>query len=153
MANRELNKVEEIIRPVVEAMGYELWGCDLSSSGRQKTLRVYLESPAGISLDDCTRASKQIGAILDVEDPILGRYVLEISSPGIERPLFTVKQYQKYLGELVYVRLFVPHEDRRNYTGYIKAIDDEYLTLDVDGKVVKLLFSDFEKARLVMPSR
>ena len=100
--------LEAIIEPAVTAFGYELLGCESVSAGKgQRLLRVYVDSARGVTIDECAKISRQISAVLDVEDPIKGRYYLEVSSPGIERPLFTVAQCQRYLGQTVSVRLKV----------------------------------------------
>jgi ribosome maturation factor RimP len=92
------DKIEVLIQPVIEDMGYELVGIEYVASGKHSILRVYIDSEQGIGLSDCETVSRQLSSIFDVEDPITMPYNLEVSSPGIERPLFHIKHYQRFLG-------------------------------------------------------
>lgn len=147
MMREDLNK---IIAPAVAAVGYELLGTEfVSGEGRGGTLRIYIDSPNGITVDDCGVVSKQVSAILDVEDPIGGKYTLEVSSPGLFRPLFTAEQAEQFIGERIKVKLV--HADgagRRNYAGMLTDVLDDTLHLEVDGEVVELSWCDVEKASL-----
>ena len=94
-------QLDELIRPAVVALGYELWACEYIPQGKYSLLRIYIDSEQGITLDDCEKVSGQISAILDVEDPIHGQYTLEVSSPGLDRPLYTAEHYQRYIGQMI----------------------------------------------------
>jgi ribosome maturation factor RimP len=150
---RILQKITEIlndlIAPAVTALGFEFVGIDLYRQGRHSLLRVYIDKEGGVTLTDCERASRQISAILDVEDPIQGRYDLEVSSPGLDRPLFTVAQYRKFVGKPVKIRLRTPLDGRRNFSGVIEAVNDETVTLIGEGETWVLPFIEIEKARLM----
>lgn len=124
-------QLQEMLAPVVTAMGYEFWGLEFFTHARQTLLRVFIDSPNGINVDDCALVSRQLSAVLDVEDPITIEYTLEVSSPGMDRPLFTLAQFARYVGEQVKVRLRTPFEGRRNFAGRLQGIEgDEVVVTD-----------------------
>lgn len=141
----------ERLATLIGSMGYELVGCELFSQGRRMAFRVYIDSPNGVTSDGCSQVSRQIGALLDVVDPIQGRYILEVSSPGIDRPLFEIAHYQKYIGSRVKIRLYSPINQRRQYKGVLQRVEGEaiYLLDDTSEQEVKLPFSTIEKANLI----
>jgi ribosome maturation factor RimP len=143
-------KIEKLIAPTIEALGFELVGCELVASGKgSSTLRVYADGPDGINIDQCAEISRQIGVILDVENPIHGNYSLEVSSPGLERPLFKLEHYRRFIGKTAKVRLRMPQNDRRNFKGEITKVNDTdvILTLE-DGTVATLPFTNIDKGHL-----
>lgn len=143
-------KLQTTIGSAVQALGYELWGFELGMGGKRLLIRVYVDAATGVTIDDCALASRQINAMLEVELPELGDYVLEVSSPGIDRPLFSLNQYQKYIGETVQLRTGQMYEGRRNFTGILAAIvAPETIVLEVDGQNYNLAFADIEKAKLL----
>jgi len=142
-------KLREIVGAAVETLGYEFVGCEYHRQGRRGLLRVYIDSEHGIMLKDCEQASRQISAVLDVEDPIEGGYDLEVSSPGDDRPLFTLAHFHRFVGRLVRIRLSVPQNGRRNYKGVLEVVSDEAITVTGDGETWILPFNDIEKANLV----
>jgi ribosome maturation factor RimP len=137
------------LAPLMQNMGYELLGCEYHSQGRHSVLRVYIENETGITVADCSRVSEQLSAVLDVEDPIRGHYSLEVSSPGIDRPLFELAHYQKQIGQCLKVRTCKPIQNQRNFTGVLLRIESDniYLLVDKEEKIVP--FSDIEKANVV----
>lgn len=139
----------EMLTPAVEALGFELLGVEYLSAGKHSTLRVYIDSPAGITVDDCADVSRQVSAVLDVEDPIRTEYNLEVSSPGVERPLFKPHHYQAVVGQEISVRTNLPIEGRRKFKGLLDSADDQQITMIVDGKPVPLMIDNIEKANLV----
>ena len=142
--------LSSLIAGTVEPMGYELVGVELSGrGGGSKTLRVYIDKEEGISLDDCVAVSHQLSGMLDVEDPIKDRYELEVSSPGLDRPLFEPAHYVRFSGERAHVRLVRAMDGRRNFEGVIKGVADDCVILDVEGQEVRLAFEDIGSARLV----
>ncbi len=142
-------KLTEIISAPVAALGYELVGIKFIR-GRQSVLRVYIDGADGITVDDCAAASHQISAVLDIEDPITVSYNLEVSSPGLDRPLFTAEQYTKYIGEGVILVLHMATGNRRKWQGIIKAVDGEIITIiTTDEKEEMFALSNIEKANLV----
>lgn len=145
-----LNDTEltELLQGALAVYSYELWGYELNSFEGNRRLQVYIETPQGVTLDDCERASRQIGAVLDVEDVMKGKYLLEVSSPGLTRALFTVEQYKRYRGQPVKIKT-VGGEGRRTYRGELAEVTDEAVSLIVEGKTIVLPFEDIEKANLV----
>lgn len=146
MANGKLNK---LVQPLVEELGYEFVGLEYSGAPKNAVLRIYIDQEGGIDLDDCSRVSREVAALLDVEDPIRGRYNLEISSPGLDRPLFTPEQFSRFAGEKVTINLFAPEDGRRKFSGRILGAGGETIRLDVEGTEVSLEFTNVAKARLV----
>src|SRR5699024_5159739 len=106
-------------------MGFELWGLELQAQGKNSRLVIYIDSPDGITVDHCADVSRQISGILDVEDPISGQYQLEVSSPGMERPLFTLEQFRQYAGSIVTLRLRAPYDGRRKFKGLLAGVEDD----------------------------
>lgn len=121
----KLNKLEALIQPVTDALECELWGVQLLSQGAHSTLRVYIEKADGVSLTDCETVSREVSAVLDVEDPISGKYALEISSPGLDRPLFTLRQYTQNIGQQVSLRLRTPFEGQRKFQGVLSGTETD----------------------------
>jgi ribosome maturation factor RimP len=145
------DKLTEVVASAIEPLGYELVGVEYVSQGRHSVLRVYLDQPGGITLDDCERASRQLSAVLDVNDPIKGHYTLEVSSPGLDRPLFTASQFAQFIGHQVRVRLRVPVDGHRKLKAVIRKVqDDEIVLAEVEGGAEwQILLDNIEKANLV----
>ncbi|MBS9436184.1 ribosome maturation factor RimP [Photorhabdus noenieputensis] len=141
-------KLTAMISAPVEALGFELVGLEFIRA-RVSTLRIYIDSENGITVDDCADVSHQVSAVLDVEDPISVLYNLEISSPGLERPLFTAEHYQRFIGEEVSLVLRIAMQNRRKWLGTIKTVDGEMITVTVDGKDEVFALSNIQKANLV----
>lgn len=133
----------------VRALGFELVDVELMGGRQHQTLRVYIDSPQGVTVDDCADVSRQLSAILDVEDPFPGSYTLEVSSPGLDRPLVTPADFRRYQGALVKVRLLHALEGRRNFTGRLLEATAEDVVVDVDGARFSLPLRAIERARLV----
>jgi ribosome maturation factor RimP len=142
-------KLEELLRPGVEALGYELWGLDYQSHGRHTMLRVYIDSDKGIGVDDCAKASHQISGVMDVEDPISGEYNLEVSSPGMDRPLYTLAQFKEYIDSDVSIRLRTSFEGRRKFLGRLMGVEDGDVVLMVEEHDYLLPFDQIDKANVV----
>ena len=143
-------QLAELVRRTVEALGYEHWGLELLSRPRAgHLLRVYIDSADGIGLADCEKVSHQLSGVLDVEDPIRGEYVLEVSSPGMDRPLFEKEQFERFKGQLARVKLSVALEGRSNFKGTISGVEGDRIVMLVDGEPVRLPFSQIAAARLV----
>lgn len=141
-------KLTEMITAPVEALGYELVGIEFVR-GRTSTLRIYIDSEDGINVDDCADVSHQVSAVLDVEDPITVAYNLEVSSPGLDRPMFTAEHYVRFTGEEVALVLRMAVQNRRKWQGIIKAVDGEMITVTVEGKDEVFALSNIQKANLV----
>ncbi len=142
------NEIEDLIMPSIAAMGYELWGCEYLSQGKHSLLRIYIDKDDGIGVEDCERVSHQVSALLDVEDPIQGNYSLEVSSPGIPRPLFRHEQYLRYMGQNVQIKLYKPVSGKRKFVGSIVAVDENSVKLNMGHEQQDFLFSNIVKANL-----
>ncbi|HEJ1129920.1 ribosome maturation factor RimP [Pseudomonas aeruginosa] len=145
----KLEQLQALLAPVVEALGYECWGVEFISQGRHSVLRVYIGRPEGILIDDCEAVSRQVSGILDVEDPISGEYTLEVSSPGMDRPLFTLEQFAKHAGEQVKIRLRSPYEGRRNYQGILRGVEEQDVVVLVDDHEYLLPIDSIDKANII----
>ncbi len=145
------DKVLSILNPSVHDLGYELLGVEYVPSGKHSILRLYIDSEAGIGVNDCEVVSRQVSAIMDVEDPISGQYNLEVSSPGIERPLFCIAHYMRFLGHEVRVKTYRPIDGRRKYTGTIGSVSEKSNSLELVTELdsVTLDIDLIEKANLV----
>ena len=137
-----------MISAPVEALGYELVGIEFLR-GRQSTLRIYIDSENGITVEDCADVSHHVSAVLDVEDPISVAYSLEVSSPGLDRPLFTAAQFTQFIGEEVSLVLRIAMQNRRKWQGIIKTVDGEMITVTVEEKDEVFALSNIQKANLV----
>ncbi|SFB91879.1 ribosome maturation factor RimP [Pseudoalteromonas denitrificans] len=141
-----------MLEPAVEAIGFELLGLEFVRAGQHSTLRVYIENiqnAEGITVDNCADVSRQISAILDVEDPITNEYNLEVSSPGVDRPLFKFKHYEKALGEEVRLKTKLPQDGRRNFKGDLVSVEGDMLTLSIDGSDYLIMLGNVEKANII----
>ncbi|MBD3670962.1 MAG: ribosome maturation factor RimP [Gammaproteobacteria bacterium] len=143
------DKIWSLIQPVVETMDYELVGIEHLSQGRHSVLRVYIDHENGITVDDCASVSHQISGLLDVEEPVQGNYSLEVSSPGLDRPLFTLEHFKRFAGATVQLRLHSPIEGRRKMTATLNGVDGEQVELEVDEQTLHLTLDDIDTARLV----
>ncbi|KEQ16948.1 ribosome maturation factor RimP [Endozoicomonas numazuensis] len=151
MAGKQ-SQLEALIRPVIESLGYQLWGIEFKSQGKNSMLRIYidtLEKDKGIQLEDCEVVSRQISGVLDVEDPITEEYTLEVSSPGVDRQLFSLEQYVAWAGAEVNVRLRIPFEGRRRYKGIVKGVEDQDVVLIVDDHELLLPIESIDKAQVI----
>jgi ribosome maturation factor RimP len=144
----DTRQLQILVEPVVNGLGCELWGTEFLSGSGRDLLRVYIERAGGVSLDDCERVSRQLGAVLDVEDPYGGPYTLEVSSPGVDRLLFRLDQFPGYAGELVELRLRSAFEGRRKFKGILQGIEGEDVVIRVDDHEYLLPHSAIEKARV-----
>lgn len=131
------------------AMGYQLWGYDFNSGKHTAQLRVYIDSPLGVTVDDCARVSHQLGGVLDAEELIKGPYTLEVSSPGLDRPLFKPAQYQRFIGETIKLRLRWLIEGRRNITGELQDVDEKKIIVKQAESCYAIPLEAIDRARLV----
>lgn len=147
MATRE-EQLKEIIEPALAAVGYVLWGIEYLPFGNSATLRIFIDHENGIGIEDCEKASRQISAVMDVEDPIKSEYTLEVSSPGLDRPLFSKAQYQSYCGEKVSVKVFERVNNLRRAQGVLLSVDDDGIEVEVEGQPVRIAFTNITKAHV-----
>lgn len=145
----KLEQLQAMLAPVVESLGYECWGVEFISQGRHSLLRVYIDHANGILVDDCEAVSRQVSAVLDVEDPISSEYTLEVSSPGMDRPLFTLEQFVKHVGEQVKIKLRSPFEGRRNFQGLLRGVEDQDVVVLVDDHEFLLPIDLIDKANII----
>ncbi|MGI9250509.1 MAG: ribosome maturation factor RimP [Pseudohongiellaceae bacterium] len=162
-------RLAELVEPTVNAFGLDLWGVELMTQGGGALLRIYIDAETGVDIEDCERVSRQVSAMFDVEDPIAGEYTLEVSSPGLDRPLFNAEQFARYVGEEVSVRTRTPVDGRRKFRGKILKVEmtteakpeleaeaaiaakaeDGKIYLAVDDAEYGLSHSNIEKANIV----
>jgi len=147
--NSSVTLVTELIDTTIQALGLDLWGVELLQQGKYSLLRIYIEREEGVTIEDCEKVSRQVSALLDVEDPIAGEYTLEVSSPGMDRPLFSIEHYSQYVGSEVDLKLRRPIDGRRKFKGQIIKVSGDIVGLLVEGSEYDLEFSDIEKASIV----
>ncbi len=149
MASSRQQALTELIAPIVEALGCELWGVESLSQGRYTVVRIYIDKDSGVSLEDCEKVSRQVSSLMDVEDPIAGQYTLEVSSPGMDRPLYTLEHFQRYVGETVQVKLSRTFEKRKKINGRLVAVENDEVVVQVDDEQYVLPIEWIEKANIV----
>ena len=146
----EIAAIEKALTPAIVGLGYELVLVELGRAGSQLALRLYIDKPGGVTVGDCETVSKEVGPILDAEDFFSGRYVLEVSSPGLDRPLRRAEDFQRYAGQKVRLELRQPIEGRRRATGVISGIEGGRLKIVLEGGgVFECDLADLRKANLV----
>jgi len=153
------NEIAALLGPTVTSLGLELLGAEYLPSPGGAMLRLYIDVPAdaagadgeprAVTIEDCEAVSREVSAQLDVEDPISSHYTLEVSSPGIDRPLFGAAQFARFAGESAKVALRLPQDGRRRMQGRIARVEGENITFDVDGNEFVVRADNIEKARLV----
>lgn len=148
-----MRKVDTTLRDrlssLVNAMGYEFVGAELMLGGRESLLRIYIDKEDGVTLTDCSKVSHQISAMLDVDDPIQGAYNLEVSSPGVNRPLFEPAHFKKNMGSRVKIRLNQAIFDQRNFVGILVRAEEHDIHLQTEEKEVVIPFSSIDKANVL----
>ena len=145
----KLEQLQAMLAPVVEALGYQCWGVEFISQGKHSLLRVYIDSADGILVEDCEKVSRQISGVLDVEDPIASEYTLEVSSPGMDRPLFTLEQFAAHAGGQVKIKLRSPFEGRRNFQGILRGTEEQDIVVLVDDHEYLLPIDSVDKANII----
>ena len=144
-----VDELTEMLLPAVERLGYELTDLEMQLGGRNGFVRLYIDRPEGIGLDDCEKVSRAVSALLDVEDPLPGHYNLEVSSPGLDRKLTKKEHFQRFAGQTVKVRTRFPVEGRKGFRGTLVSSDDENIVVEVDGVAHTLPMATIQTARLV----
>ena len=143
------DEIQALLEPSIERLGYELTDLEVRLSGNGGLVRLTIDKPDGIDLDDCEKVSHAASALLDVEDPLPGNYSLEVSSPGLDRKLTKVEHFQRFAGETLKVTMRFPIEGRRRFRGTLLSSDDENIVVEVDGESHSLPLSKIDTARLV----
>lgn len=131
--NALVQKLEQLVKPIADELNYELYYIEYIKENGDFYLRIYIDKPQGISLNDCEALSRRVSDMLDVEDPISDSYYLEVSSPGLNRGLYKDEHYKKYIGKEVFVKFTGSLSGQKNIKGILKAVDDESIT--VEGEV------------------
>lgn len=147
--NRKEKLVEELLAPTVESLGCNIWGVEFLAQGKFTKLRLYIDSEAGVTVDDCANVSRHVSDILDVEEVISGAYTLEVSSPGMDRILFKESQFANSVGEQVDVRLNFPFEGRRKFIGMLAGVQDSMAVVQIDDDEYLLPLENIQRARVV----
>ena len=148
-------KLQVLLEPVVKALGYELFGVEFQRRRGNDLVRLYIDKESGINLDDCQRVSHQVSGVLEVEDLLPGHYTLEVSSPGLDRPLFEVAHYQRFAGEQVTIQLYEPLNGRRKLNGLLRGVHgtEVIICLHEHGSAgavdLRIPLERIERARLV----
>lgn len=148
MAATLRNRLIELAEPLLGRLGYELVELEFAPGRSRSTVRVFLDQPQGIRVEDCERASRELSALFDVEDPIPTAYTLEVSSPGLDRVLRLPGHFQRFVGERIHAALRMAREGRRNFTGRLTSAGEAGFEMNVDGNIVSIEFAQLEKARL-----
>ena len=154
----------DLLAPTVASLGLELLGVDYLPAPGSAVLRLYIDYPAdaplavgedgqpataAVGIDECEKVSREVSAQLDIQDPISGNYTLEVSSPGLDRPLFAPAQFERFIGQAAKVGLKLPQDGRRRLTGRIIAVEGDTIRFDIDGQPFEAAFDNIDKARLV----
>lgn len=142
-------QLHAMLEAPVEALNYELVGVEFVRAGQHSTLRIFIDHENGIVVENCAEVSRQVSAVLDVEDPITVAYNLEVSSPGLDRALFKADHYQRFVGHEVNIVLKMAMQNRRKWKGVILSVEGETLTINVDGNEEAFALSNIAKANLV----
>ena len=145
--SKRAEQLKELLAPVVEDLGYTLWGVQYLQGGGA-VLRLFIDHDDGINVDDCALVSHEVSGVLDVEDPIPGDYNLEVSSPGLDRPLFELSHFERYQGESVQLTLLAPVAGKRKMTATLVAVDGDTLVMELDGESLRVPYSQVDRARL-----
>jgi ribosome maturation factor RimP len=141
-------RLRNLLEPVVTDLGYELWHLESQGSGRSGVLRLYVDSPQGIALEDCEKVSREVSAVLDVDDAGGGQYQLEVSSPGLDRPLITGEHFSRFIGQRARITMFAPVDGKRKLRGTILAVSGDTVDLGGDEQTYSLATCDMAKAKL-----
>ncbi|HEX4023609.1 MAG TPA: ribosome maturation factor RimP [Steroidobacteraceae bacterium] len=137
-----------LTEPLLGQLGYELVDLEYAPGRTHAVVRVFIDKPQGVGLDDCEQVSHELSALFDVEDPVPTAYTLEVSSPGLDRVLRTRAHFQRFVGARVWVELRAARDGRRRYTGKLESLDAESVELVVDGAMVRVPFDEISRARL-----
>jgi ribosome maturation factor RimP len=147
--NDHREEIRRLVEPIARDMGLTLWGVEYSAVGKRRLIRIYIDNERGVGVDQCAELSRHVGVVLEVEDVIPGSYVLEVSSPGLERPFFEPTQLEQYVGREVSIQLVEPVQERKNWRGELRTVQGQAIRLLVDGQDVEFQWDQIRKARLV----
>jgi ribosome maturation factor RimP len=142
-------QLKSLIEPVVTGMGFELWGLEYLTQGRFSVLKIFIDAEKGIEVDDCASVSRQVGALFDVEEPLKGQYTLEVSSPGMDRRLFTFEQFDLMKGSQVKLKLNRPYDGKKRFTGLLVGTEDKDVVLRVGEEETLFPYEMIDRANVV----
>ena len=143
-----LQEISQVIEPILQSQGLELVDLEYQRESRGWVLRIYLDREGGVTLDDCTEVSHEVGALLEVKDLIPNAYILEVSSPGLTRPLKKPEDFNKFRNQLVKIKLFEPLDGRKNFKGTLLGLEEDKVRVEVDQQVFELPLTHIAKANL-----
>ncbi|MFT6750770.1 MAG: ribosome maturation factor RimP [Candidatus Azotimanducaceae bacterium] len=143
------DELQSLIEPIVVSFEYDLWGLEYLTQGRYSTLKIYIDSEKGVDVDDCAGISRQVGALLDVEDLIPSKYTLEVSSPGLDRRLFTIEQFDLFKGATVKLTLRSAYEGKRKFRGILCGVEEGDVVLRVGDEEYLFPFEDVDRTIVV----
>jgi ribosome maturation factor RimP len=146
-----ISSLWKLIEPILDPEGLELVELEFKREGSRLILRLYIDSPSGVTLDDCQAVSRQVGALLDIKDPIKRPYVLEVSSPGINRVLRKDKDFIRFAGSPVRIKTRYKIDGQRNFQGTLMGMENSKIILEVEGNRIELDSEEVDKARLDLP--
>jgi ribosome maturation factor RimP len=149
LLRRDLTHLWELFEPVVNGMGFELIEIEHFPNPKHGVLRLYIDKPEGVVIEDCSEVSRQISALIDVEEPVSGQFNLEVSSPGLDRPLRRLKDFQRFVGSQVKLKTMRPLDGQRNFKGRLLQADEDVLVIETDAEELSLPMNAIEKARIV----
>jgi ribosome maturation factor RimP len=143
------SQIDSLVEPLLDEWGYELVDVEYLSERGRWVLRLYIDKVGGVTIDDCVRVSREIGDLIDVKDIVAHEYVLEVSSPGLNRPLKKERDFLRYLGRIIKVRMKAPIHGRRNFTGHLRDFQSGMLYLEIEKETVALHWQDMDRAYLI----
>ncbi len=143
------DELRQLLEPAIQRLGYEVSDLEAKLGGKDGVIRIFVDHPDGIGLEDCEKVSRAVSALLDVEDPLPGHYNLEVSSPGLDRKLTKVEHFQRFEGNTVKVQMRFPILGRKRFRGTLVSSDDENIVVEVDGELHELPMATIDTARLV----
>ena len=147
---RRHHALEDVMMPVVLGLGYTWAGLQVVPHGKHALYRLFIDKlPGGVTVEDCSKVARQLNAVLSVEGVVRGAYTLEVSSPGLDRLLFTPEQCADQLGKMISVRLVALKDAKRNFKGRLLKVESEVLSIETEAGLISLPFSDIAEARLV----
>jgi len=148
MSKSVSENISRIIEPSIDNMGLELVEVEFKKEQGQWVLRVYIDREGGVRLQDCEQVSREIGPLLDVEDPVTHSFTLEVSSPGLQRPLKRISDFQRFQGRLAKIKLYTPIESEKKFCAHILRVEGDQIILDREGKTLQVPFANIAKANL-----
>ncbi len=143
-----IEEVREVVEPILQSLGYELVDLEYQREPRGWVLRIFLDREGGVTLEDCAEASGEVGAVLEAQDVIPQAYVLEVSSPGLTRPLKKPGDFQKFRNHLVKIKMYQPLDGRKNFKGTLLGLEGENVRLEIEDRVYELPLQKIAKANL-----